>query len=87
MLDDVDFLHDPYSCARRRDALVIVTEWEAFRALDLDRIKSVLRRRSWSICAISTTRPKWRGRHFNIRASAEDSREAARRGALEYQVA
>ena len=24
------------------DALVIVTEWDAFRALDLDRVKSLL---------------------------------------------
>jgi UDP-glucose 6-dehydrogenase len=32
--------HDaPYSCADGAGALVIVTEWEQFRALDLDRLK------------------------------------------------
>ena len=28
-----------YNCAEGADALVIVTEWEQFRALDLDRLK------------------------------------------------
>jgi len=32
----------PYSCCEKADALVIVTEWDAFRALDLDRVKSAL---------------------------------------------
>jgi UDPglucose 6-dehydrogenase len=34
---------DPYDCAAGADALVIVTEWEAFRALNLQRLKSALR--------------------------------------------
>ncbi len=42
-LTDVDFANDAYACATGADALVIVTEWDAFRALDLDRIKSVLK--------------------------------------------
>jgi UDPglucose 6-dehydrogenase len=31
-------------CAERADALVIVTEWEQFRALDLARLKEVMAR-------------------------------------------
>ena len=34
---------DAYSCVDGADALVIVTEWDAFRALDLERIKGLLR--------------------------------------------
>jgi UDPglucose 6-dehydrogenase len=39
----VAFADGPYACADGADALVIVTEWEQFRALDLDRIKSVMK--------------------------------------------
>src|SRR5579864_4355649 len=39
-LPDIDYCEDPYLCARGADALVIVTEWVQFRALDLDRLKS-----------------------------------------------
>jgi UDPglucose 6-dehydrogenase len=41
-LDDLTFFYDPYSCCEKAAALVIVTEWDAFRALDLDRVKSAL---------------------------------------------
>jgi UDPglucose 6-dehydrogenase len=34
---------DAYSCVQGADAMVILTEWEQFRALDLDRIKAALR--------------------------------------------
>jgi UDPglucose 6-dehydrogenase len=39
LMPNVTFCQDPYSCAQGADALVIVTEWDAFRALDLDRLK------------------------------------------------
>jgi UDPglucose 6-dehydrogenase len=42
LLPDVAFCDGPYSCAEGADAVVIVTEWEQFRALDLDRLKSVM---------------------------------------------
>jgi UDPglucose 6-dehydrogenase len=42
MLDGVDYAEDAYACAKGADALVIVTEWDAFRALDLERIKKMM---------------------------------------------
>ncbi len=36
--EDVHFAADPYAAAEGADALVIVTEWEAFRAMDLQRL-------------------------------------------------
>ena len=41
-LPDVAFACDPYACAEAADALVIMTEWEQFRALDLKRLKQVM---------------------------------------------
>ncbi|MGL4264748.1 MAG: UDP binding domain-containing protein, partial [Afipia sp.] len=35
VLEDVTFCGDAYECAKGAHALVIVTEWEQFRALDL----------------------------------------------------
>jgi UDPglucose 6-dehydrogenase len=44
LLRDVDFKADPYDAAEGADALVIITEWDQFRALDLDRIKLLMKR-------------------------------------------
>jgi len=41
---DVVFADGPYACVEGADALVIVTEWEQFRALDLDRIKAAMKK-------------------------------------------
>lgn len=43
VLRDVDYAASAYSCADGADALVIVTEWDMFRGLDLERIKSAMR--------------------------------------------
>ncbi|HEX8570946.1 MAG TPA: UDP-glucose/GDP-mannose dehydrogenase family protein [Caulobacteraceae bacterium] len=43
LLKDVRFLEGPYDAAAGADALVILTEWNAFRALDLDRVKLLMR--------------------------------------------
>ena len=43
LLANVDFAEDSYACARGADALVLVTEWDEFRALDLARLKQELR--------------------------------------------
>ena len=42
LMPNVTFCEDPYSCAKGAEALVIVTEWDAFRALDLDLLKQEL---------------------------------------------
>ena len=39
LLEGVAYAEDAYRCAEGADALVIVTEWNAFRALDLARLK------------------------------------------------
>ncbi len=39
LMPDIAYAADAYSCAAGADALVIVTEWDAFRALDLDRVR------------------------------------------------
>ncbi|MCB8820128.1 UDP-glucose dehydrogenase family protein [Microvirga rosea] len=43
VLGDVHYAHDPYDCAAGASALVIVTEWDMFRALDLGRLKQVMK--------------------------------------------
>lgn len=40
---DVSFCNDAYDTAKGADALVIATEWNEFRALKLERIKSLLK--------------------------------------------
>ncbi len=43
MLPEVEFAEDSYAAAAGADALVIVTEWDEFRALDLKRIAGSMR--------------------------------------------
>jgi UDPglucose 6-dehydrogenase len=43
LLPGVVFADGPYACLEGADALVIITEWDAFRALDLARVKAALR--------------------------------------------
>jgi UDPglucose 6-dehydrogenase len=43
MLKDVAFATGPYDCVQGADAVVIVTEWDQFRALDFARIKDALK--------------------------------------------
>ena len=42
LLSNVTFCDGPYACAENADALVIVTEWEQFRALDFDRLRDLM---------------------------------------------
>jgi UDPglucose 6-dehydrogenase len=42
VLTNVDYCDGAYSCADNADALVIATEWEQFRALDLSKVKEIM---------------------------------------------
>ena len=43
-LPDVVWCEDPYQAMDNADAVVVVTEWNQFRGLDLERIRGLLRR-------------------------------------------
>ena len=43
LLPGLKWCDDPYAAAASADVLVIITEWNEFRALDLQKIKAVLR--------------------------------------------
>ena len=43
LMESIDYAEDAYSCAAEADVIVIVTEWDAFRALDLDRLKRIMK--------------------------------------------
>jgi len=43
LMPEVTMASDPYSAAHGADAIVIVTEWDAFRALDLKRLRQIAR--------------------------------------------
>ena len=45
LLADVKWCEDAYDCAMGADALVIITEWDQFRALDLKRLEQNLNSR------------------------------------------
>ncbi|THD55613.1 MAG: UDP-glucose/GDP-mannose dehydrogenase family protein [Bradyrhizobium sp.] len=42
VLENVTFCDDAYDCAKGAHALVVVTEWEQFRALDLKEMASIM---------------------------------------------
>jgi UDPglucose 6-dehydrogenase len=44
VLPDITYCPDPYEAARGSDALVLLTEWEEFRRLDLARLRGLVRR-------------------------------------------
>jgi UDPglucose 6-dehydrogenase len=44
LLPEVTTEADPYACIEGADAMVILTEWDQFRALDLDRVRAILRK-------------------------------------------
>jgi UDPglucose 6-dehydrogenase len=43
LLPDVEFRAGPYEAVEDADVLVILTEWDQFRALDLERVKGLMR--------------------------------------------
>ena len=44
LLNGLEYCSDAYKTAEGADALLLVTEWEEFRTLDLERIKRLMRR-------------------------------------------
>jgi len=42
VLSGVTYADNAYACAENAEALVIITEWEQFRALDLGRLKATM---------------------------------------------
>jgi len=42
VLTDVTYCQGPYDCVEEADAVVIMTEWEQFRALDLERVRDLM---------------------------------------------
>jgi len=42
-LPDIEYKHGAYEAVKGADALVIITEWDQFRALDLHRVKSTMK--------------------------------------------
>mgnify|MGYP001045005379 FL=1 len=45
LFPDINYAEDPYEASNGADAIVIVTEWNEFRNLDLERIKLLMRDR------------------------------------------
>jgi UDPglucose 6-dehydrogenase len=43
VIEGIDYADSPYLAAENADVLVIVTEWNQFRALDFDRLKGVMK--------------------------------------------
>ena len=43
-LPDVEMCEDAYAACRDADVLVLVTEWNQFRMLDLSRVKDLLKK-------------------------------------------
>ncbi|TZG31743.1 UDP-glucose/GDP-mannose dehydrogenase family protein [Agrobacterium sp. B1(2019)] len=43
LMEDIDYAAGPYEAAENADAVVIVTEWNQFRALDLPRLKAIMK--------------------------------------------
>src|SRR3546814_20248075 len=68
VIKNVDYAESAYGAIEGADAVVIVTEWDAFRALDLKRVKSLLNsprseERRVGKEGVSTCRSRWSPYH------------------------
>ncbi len=43
LLDNVDYAEGPYQALEGADGVVLITEWDEFRALDIDRVKELMK--------------------------------------------
>jgi len=46
ILPYITYCSDVYDCAKDADALAIITEWDKFRALDFDRLSTIMKRKT-----------------------------------------
>ena len=69
IFDGIEFANDAYAAAADADALVIVTEWDEFRALDLEKVAGRCAARCSSTCATFTTATRPRKRGWSITGS------------------
>ena len=44
VLSNVEYADNPYAAVTGADVMVLITEWDAFRALDLERLKTLMNR-------------------------------------------
>jgi UDPglucose 6-dehydrogenase len=44
LLPDIEMFTDPYEMAKGCDGVIVVTEWNEFKQLDLDQLKSLLKK-------------------------------------------
>lgn len=44
LLPEVEYAEDPYEACRDADCLIIMTEWNQYRALDMEKIKSLMKK-------------------------------------------
>jgi UDPglucose 6-dehydrogenase len=80
----VDYAEDPYACAEGADALVIVTEWNAFRALDLARLRQTMSSAESAPVLVDLRNiydPESAGRHGFTYCGVGRSKESAARNA------
>ena len=43
ILNDVEYCENPYDAAENADALLILTEWDEFKEMDMEKIKSLMK--------------------------------------------
>ncbi|MCX6766053.1 MAG: UDP-glucose/GDP-mannose dehydrogenase family protein [Candidatus Moranbacteria bacterium] len=43
LMPDVEYVSDPYEATRDADCVVLLTEWNEYRALDLDKLKKLMK--------------------------------------------
>ncbi len=43
MMPEIKYVNDPYQVAKEADCVILMTEWNQYRALDLDRIKRMMK--------------------------------------------
>ncbi|MGW8224989.1 MAG: UDP binding domain-containing protein, partial [Anaerolineales bacterium] len=68
LMPDVEMAEDPYSMATGCDALVVVTEWNEFKHLDLVRVKDLMNKAVLFDGRNIYEPEKLRGLGFNYRA-------------------